>query len=62
VEVGAASVAGAVFLAIFVFELTVDFEDDISNAVGILVCILTCLNHSLPVVCPICECYGIWEF
>lgn len=46
---GVASVAGAAadFLTIFVFELTVDFEDDISNAVGILLYILTCLNHNL---------------
>jgi len=50
---GAASVAGATsgFLAVFLsagmFELTTDFTAGISNAGGILLCILTCLNHNL---------------
>jgi predicted RecB family endonuclease len=49
-EAGAGAAAGAaVFLAagIFVFDLMAELEDDISNAVVILLVVLTCLNHNL---------------
>jgi len=44
---GATSGFLAVFFSAGMFELTVDFTEGISNAVGILLCILTCLNHNL---------------
>jgi hypothetical protein len=46
---GAEATAGAaVFLAgIFVFDLMAELEVDISNAVVILLVVLTCLNHNL---------------
>ena len=40
---GAAAFLGAGI----VFDLTTDLEDDISNAVVILLVVLTCLNHNL---------------
>jgi hypothetical protein len=45
---GAGAGAAAVFLAgIFVFDLMAELEVDISNAVVILLVVLTCLNHNL---------------
>jgi hypothetical protein len=45
---GAEAGASAVFLAAgIVFDLGADLEDDISNAVVILLIVLTCLNHNL---------------
>jgi len=47
---GAATVAGAATVSVFLgilFDLLWETEDDISNALGILYDILTCLNHNL---------------